>query len=103
MFKNCAAPVQFAMQELCGSQVGNPSKITARVPCSLLNIFFDIFKNAKQVTKIWWPCAAPSQFITHRVLKYHLKFASRNHAPELCGSGAVFYAGVLQISSDQFK
>ena len=55
------------------------------------------------ITKICWHFAGTSQFISHKVLKYYLKFRSRNYAQELCGSWAVFYAGVSRFQASNLS
>ena len=39
--------------------------------------------------------------LSHKIFKHYLKFACENHVQELCGSCAVFHAGVVRVSSGQ--
>ena len=64
MFRNCAGPVQFYMQELCRFQASNlsrkPSQVLRKCHAVFCHIFLDIFKNAKKRLKLY---VAPAQIL----------------------------------------
>ena len=70
MFRKCAGPVQFSMQELYGSQMGNPSRITAQILCWSHAVIKYIFRYFQEFKAIQQRLVGPMQVLYSLLHKF---------------------------------
>ena len=105
------------MQELCGSCAVCcagvmrvlSGKLKPKTCTGFVRVPFGLSYCPNKVFETQCVCKARARTVQvlhsllHNIFKHYLKFACRNHVQELCGSCAVFHAGVMRVSGGQSK